>query len=80
MDRSSLGGRACSVPTSALSVISAGECGGEVGGGAGRDTRTYLLAIRPISAPLVGASRCVTAGGAGLDGHGLGGGRPAGMN
>lgn len=63
VDRSSLGGRACSVPTSALSAISAGEWGGEVGGGAGRETRTYLLAIRPIAASLVGASRCVTAGG-----------------
>lgn len=68
VDRSSLGGRACSVATSALSAVSAGEWGGEVGGGAGRETRTYLLAIRPISAPLVGASRWLTArmgGGAG---------------
>lgn len=61
-DRSSLGGRACSVANSALSAVSAGEWGGEVGGGAGRETRTYLLAIRPISAPLVGASRWLTAG------------------
>lgn len=61
VDRSSLGGRACSVATSALSAVSAGEWGGEVGGGAGRETRTYLLAIRPISAPLVGASRWLTA-------------------
>lgn len=61
-DRSSLGGRACSVATSALSAVSAGEWGGEVGGGAGRETRTYLLAIRPISAPLVGASCWLTAG------------------
>lgn len=62
VDRSSLGGRACSVATSALSAVSAGEWGGEVGGGAGRETRTYLLAIRPISAPLVVASRWLTAG------------------
>lgn len=59
VDRSSPGGRACSVTTSALSAVSAGEWGGEVGGGAGRETRTYLLAIRPISAPLVGASSLV---------------------
>lgn len=79
VDRSSLGGRACSVATSALSAVSAGEWGGEVGGGAGRETRTYLLAIRPISAPLVGASRWLTArmGGGGLDGPELRGGRPA---
>lgn len=69
VDRSSLGGRACSVATSALSAVSAGEWGGEVGGGAGRETRTYLLAIRPISAPWVGASRWLTAGG-GMDGPG----------
>lgn len=62
VDRSSLGGWACSVGTSALSAVSAGEWGGEVGGGAGRETRTYLLAIRPISAPLVDASCCLTAG------------------
>ena len=71
VDRSSLGGRACSVATSALSAVSAGEWGGEVGGGAGRETRTYLLAIRPISAPLVGASRC---GLTGIDGPELRGG------
>lgn len=62
MDRSSLGGRACSAATSALSAVSAGDWGGEVGGGAGRETRTYLLAIRPISTPLVVDSHCLTAG------------------
>lgn len=61
MDRSSRGGRACSAAPSALSAVSAGERGGEVGGGAGKETRTYLLAIRPISAPLVGASCSLTA-------------------
>lgn len=75
VDRSSLGGRACSVATSALSAVSAGEWGGEVSGGAGKETRTYLLAIRPISAFLVGASHWLTAGG-GMDGQGLRGGRP----
>ena len=69
VDRSSLGGRACSAATSALSAVSAGEWGGEVGGGAGRETRTYLLAIRPISAPVVGASRWLDGGG-GMDGTG----------
>lgn len=62
VDRSSLGGRACSAATSALSAVSAGDWGGEVGGGAGRETRTYLLAIRPISTPLVVASHWLTAG------------------
>lgn len=62
VDRSSLGGRACSAATSALSAVSAGDWGGEVGGGAGRETRTYLLAIRPISTPLVVASDWQTAG------------------
>lgn len=76
VDRSSLSCRACSVATSALSAVSAGEWGGEVGGGAGKETRTYLLAIRPISAPLVGASRWLTVG-SGMDGPGLRGGRPA---
>lgn len=72
-DRSSLGGRACSVTTSALSAVSAGEWGGEVGWGEGRETRTYLLAIRPISA-LLGASRWLTAGLSGLGGWGGGSG------
>lgn len=51
IDRSNLGGWACSKTTSASSPVSAGDWGEEVGGGAGRETRTYLLAIRPISAP-----------------------------
>lgn len=75
LDRSSLG-RACSVSTSAFSAVSAGEWGGEVGGGAGRETRTYLLAIRPISTSLVGASRWLTARD-GMDEPGLRWGRPA---
>lgn len=68
VDRSSLGGRACSDATSALSAVSAGDWGGEVGGGAGRETRTYLLAIRPISTPLVVDSHCLTAGWGGTGG------------
>lgn len=68
VDRSSLGGRACSAATSALSAVSAGDWGGEVGGGAGRETRTYLLAIRPISTPLVVDSHCLTAGWGGTGG------------
>lgn len=51
IDRSNLVGWACSKTTSAFSPVSAGDWGEEVGGGAGRETRTYLLAIRPISAP-----------------------------
>lgn len=44
-------GRACADATSAFPEVGAGEWGRESGGGAGRETRTYLLAIRPISAP-----------------------------
>lgn len=44
----------CTSTTSAFPAVSAGDGVREAGGGAGRDTRTYLLAIRPISAPLVG--------------------------
>lgn len=51
VNRSSLCGWACTKTTSALSAVSAGDGGREAGGGAGRETRTYLLAIRPISAP-----------------------------
>ncbi len=51
VNRSSLCGWACTKTTSDLSAVSAGDGGREADGGAGRETRTYLLAIRPISAP-----------------------------